>query len=234
MRVAVTRYGPPTRMLGTLYAPPARVTARYCVPLGTCIATTVASASGVPSWAATTPLIAAVVTPCADSTAGTPSNANSTSTRPAWSNRLVGFTQSSLAAGDGRDSSTHAGPDTGQEVYKGAAELAPEWEARKEMRRAGRVGSVLTATARYHPLPPITADAESRHRPRVRRGRRSPRIPGRQPLPGARLPQRRPHDPRLPRADRGAGAGGRQGLDRDLWHRRGPRRKNHRYRDHRR
>src|SRR5205823_3815474 len=131
MRVAVTRYGPPTRMLGTLYAPPARVTARYCVPLGTCIATTVASASGVPSWAATTPLIAAVVTPCADSTAGTPSNANSTSTRPAWSNRLVGFTQSSLAAGDGRDSSTHAGPDTGQEVYKGAAELAQERERRK-------------------------------------------------------------------------------------------------------
>src|SRR5947199_213331 len=124
MRVAVTRYGPPTRIFGTLYAPPARVTARYCVPLGTCTATIVASARGVPSCAATTPLIAAVVTPCADSTAGTPSNANGTSTRP--------------------------------------------------------------------------------------------------------------NHPRLPRADRGAGAGGRQGLDRDLWHRRGPRRKNHRYRDHRR
>src|SRR2546423_4122688 len=64
MRVAVTRYGPPTRMFGTLYAPPDRVTARYCVPLGTCTATIVASASGLPSFAATTPLIAAVVTPC--------------------------------------------------------------------------------------------------------------------------------------------------------------------------
>src|SRR2546429_9547848 len=64
MRVAVTRYGPPTRMFGTLYAPPDRVTARYCVPLGTCTATIVASARGVPSFAATTPLIAAVVTPC--------------------------------------------------------------------------------------------------------------------------------------------------------------------------
>src|SRR5204863_2560839 len=64
MRVAVTRYGPPIRMFGTLYAPPARVTARYCVPLGTWTATIVASARGVPSCAATTPLIAAVVTPC--------------------------------------------------------------------------------------------------------------------------------------------------------------------------
>src|SRR5437016_7690065 len=64
MRVAVTRYGPPTRMFGALYAPPARVTARYCVPLGTCTATIVASARGVPSCATTTPLIAAVVTPC--------------------------------------------------------------------------------------------------------------------------------------------------------------------------
>src|SRR2546427_6035426 len=64
MRGAVTRYGPPTLMFGTLYAPPDRVTARYCVPLGTCTATIVASARGVPSFAATTPLIAAVVTPC--------------------------------------------------------------------------------------------------------------------------------------------------------------------------
>ena len=36
-------------MLGMLYVPPVRVTARYCVPLGTCRATTFASASGEPS-----------------------------------------------------------------------------------------------------------------------------------------------------------------------------------------
>src|SRR3989441_1401252 len=64
MRVAVTRYGPPTRMFGILYATPPRVTAGYSVPVGTCTATIVASARGAPSFAATTPLIAAVVTPC--------------------------------------------------------------------------------------------------------------------------------------------------------------------------
>src|SRR5436190_5780383 len=47
-------------MLGALYVPPALVTARYCVPLGTCTATTFASASGAPFWSVTTPLIAAV------------------------------------------------------------------------------------------------------------------------------------------------------------------------------
>src|SRR2546429_5462468 len=64
MRVAVTGYAQPPGLFGTLSAPPVRVTARYCVPLGTCTATIVASARGVPSFAATTPLIAAVVTPC--------------------------------------------------------------------------------------------------------------------------------------------------------------------------
>ena len=51
MYVAVTRYGPPTRMLAMVYAPPVRATARYWVPLGTCTATMFASAIGSPvSW----------------------------------------------------------------------------------------------------------------------------------------------------------------------------------------
>src|SRR2546430_10276270 len=51
-------------MLALLTAAPARVPACFGVPLGTCAATIVASARGAPSFAATTPLIAAVVTPC--------------------------------------------------------------------------------------------------------------------------------------------------------------------------
>src|SRR5436309_3251244 len=162
MRVAVTRCGPPTRMLGTLYAPPARVTARYCVPLGTCTATTVASASGVPSWAATTPLIAAVVTPCPSSVAGMHSDAPSSSARHAGSNRLVGFTQSSLAAGDGRGSfnarrSLHrAGGSQG----RGRISTGMGGTQGEVMGGEGQVG-----IDGYRPLPPITADAESRHRP---------------------------------------------------------------------
>ena len=89
MRLAVTRYGPPTLMLGMLYAPPARATARYAVLLGTCTATTFASGNGAPSWSLTVPLIAAVVTPCPNSIAGTHRNAHST--------RLVAFTRASLA-----------------------------------------------------------------------------------------------------------------------------------------
>src|SRR2546428_13959067 len=98
MRVAVTRYGPPTRMLGMLYVPPVLETARYCVPLGTCSATTFASARGDPVWSATKPLIAAVVTPWLDRGAGVPTRVHSS--------KLASFTQSSLGAGDGTAATT--------------------------------------------------------------------------------------------------------------------------------
>src|SRR5262245_41376851 len=57
-------------MLGMLYAPPDRETARYWVPLGTCSATIIAEAGAAPSVAPTRPLREAVVTPCAISWEG--------------------------------------------------------------------------------------------------------------------------------------------------------------------
>src|SRR5688572_10065693 len=59
------------RTLGNVYAPLDRARARYCVPLGTCTATTVAPSTGVPvAESVTTPLSVAVVTPWAESPCG--------------------------------------------------------------------------------------------------------------------------------------------------------------------
>jgi hypothetical protein len=69
-----------------------------------------ASASGDPVWSVTTPLIAAVVTPCPDDTAGTQRPTHNSNRR---------FTRSSL-------STPMRGATPPQEVYKGAGELAPE------------------------------------------------------------------------------------------------------------
>src|SRR5207245_4274759 len=165
MRLAVTRYGPPTLMLGMLYAPPARATARYAVPLGTCTATTFASGNGAPSRSLTVPLIAAVVTPYPNSIAGTHRNAHST--------RLVAFTRSSLACECRKKSCFALRVSTPAGGYKGEPELAPE-------RRGGK--------GRYYR--PSFTHAKPRHRPPVRRGRRSPGDPGCQPVPRAGLSQR--------------------------------------------
>src|SRR5215216_4983534 len=64
------RYGPPTLTLGSVYAPPLRAVARYCVPLGTCTATTVAPLIGVAAVSLTKPVRVAVVTPCAGAPCG--------------------------------------------------------------------------------------------------------------------------------------------------------------------
>jgi len=63
MNVAVMRYGPPTRTLGSVYAPLDRERARYCVPVGVWMANTVAPSTALPSVSVTMPLTADVVTP---------------------------------------------------------------------------------------------------------------------------------------------------------------------------
>jgi hypothetical protein len=55
--VTVTVYGPPTLMFGMVQAPPPRVLAPYEVPLGSCLAMTLASVTGFPSTSVTKPPI---------------------------------------------------------------------------------------------------------------------------------------------------------------------------------
>src|SRR5690349_16120518 len=86
---------------GTLYAPPALETARYCVPLGTCTATTFASTRGDPVVSATIPLIAAVVTPWPDSVGGMKRHTESTSGHAAGGRKRASFTRSSPGVSDG-------------------------------------------------------------------------------------------------------------------------------------
>ena len=63
-----------------MYAPPLRLTAVYRVPLGPWTATTVAAMMAAPDWSATSPLIAAVVTPWPISVEGTSSATRNGST----------------------------------------------------------------------------------------------------------------------------------------------------------
>src|SRR5690349_12918651 len=88
-------------MPGTLYAPPALETARYCVPLGTCTATTFASTRGDPVVSATIPLIAAVVTPWPDSVGGMQRHTESASRHAAGGRKRASFTRSSPGVSDG-------------------------------------------------------------------------------------------------------------------------------------
>src|SRR5690349_6237633 len=123
-------------MPGTLYAPPALETARYCVPLGTCTATTFASTRGDSVVSATIPLIAAVVTPWPDSVGGMQRHTESASRHAAGGRKRASFTRSSPGVSDGALAQTPKGLDTGATVFKGGVELAPECNGGK----GGEVG----------------------------------------------------------------------------------------------
>ncbi len=82
---AMTVYGPPMRMPGRKNCPLALVTASYEVPDGTWIAVIDTPGTTEPEASFTTPVIAAVVTPCADARAGSPNSVMAHSTASATS-----------------------------------------------------------------------------------------------------------------------------------------------------
>src|SRR2546430_16101881 len=136
-------------MLGMLYAPPARETARYAVPLGTCTATPFASVNGALSWPLTVQLIAAVVTPCPNSIAGTHRNAHST--------RLVAFTRSSLACECRKRSCFALRVSTPAGGLQGRARISTRKKRRQGAVRGGKGREGWDPTAAYRPFPTPTA-----------------------------------------------------------------------------
>src|SRR5574341_28724 len=99
MSETVTVYGPPTRMPGMVKRPSERVRAEYVVPEGSCMAATLAFASGLPASSVTMPLMEAVVTPCATTTPGAATTRNTTA-RHTPSKRFMQTSARSWVLGD--------------------------------------------------------------------------------------------------------------------------------------
>src|SRR5215207_5638166 len=131
------RYGPPTLTLGSVYAPPLRVLARYCVPLGTCTATTVAPLIGVAAVSLTKPVTVAVVTPCAGAPCGAAMIDSTSKTSDGPNVETRGISASRTGAGQVGGSSVASGPR--QTLRRRGNTSRPDWISRAARRTSAVV-----------------------------------------------------------------------------------------------